>query len=65
VQDLLSFQSKRSDSKEWQEFPWEQIMVKTNVIKKWHMVDMQAIRDLHNNFNIDTAKFHNLEDTPQ
>jgi len=28
---------------EWQEFPWEKIMVEQDIIKKWKAVDMKTV----------------------
>ena len=51
---------KDEDGEQWVEFPWEDIMVNTNVIKKWQKVDMRYIQYLHANFDTETAKFPNL-----
>lgn len=47
--------SKESD-KEWKEFPWEEIIVKNDIKKKWN-VDMREIYHLHANFDTETGKF--------
>ena len=41
----------------WKEFPWEDIIIKTDVIKKWSKVDVRKIQELHTNFDPETAKF--------
>jgi hypothetical protein len=46
----------------WQEFPWEQVIVKTDIILKWKKVDMKKIHKLHANFDLDTGKFINIEE---
>ena len=46
----------------WQEFPWEQVIVKTDIILKWKKVDMKKINRLHANFDLDTGKFINIEE---
>lgn len=46
----------------WQEFPWEQVIVKTDIILKWKKVDMKKINRLHANFDLDTGKFVNIEE---
>jgi len=28
---------------EWEEFPWEKIMVEQDIIKKWKAVDMKKV----------------------
>ena len=53
-------EDKNEDGDKWEEFPWEDIMIKTDVIKKWDQVDMRYIQYLHANFDIETAKFPNL-----
>ena len=53
-------EDKNDELDKWEEFPWEDIMIKTDVIKKWDKVDMRYIQYLHANFDIETAKFPNL-----
>ena len=50
------------EENKWKEFPWEDIMVKTNVIKKWSKVDMKYINQLHTNFDTETGKFTNVSE---
>jgi len=37
--------SKKEEDKavKWEEFPWENIFIKTDIIKKWSVVDMKKI----------------------
>ena len=53
---------KSEEENKWKEFPWEDIMIKTDVIKKWSKVDMKYINHLHTNFDIETGKFSNLSE---
>lgn len=46
---------------EWQEFPWERYLIKEDIIKKWKQVDMKYIHHLHANFDLEQAKFVNVE----
>lgn len=63
--NIANFFRKPKDESEkdgaWQEFPWEQVIVKTDIIAKWKKVDMKKIHKLHANFDLDTAKFINLD----
>lgn len=59
------FKKNKEDSDNepiWQEFPWEQVIVKTDIIQKWKKVDMKKIHRLHANFDLDTGKFVNIEE---
>jgi hypothetical protein len=46
---------------EWQEFPWEQIIIKTDIIKKWSKVDVKYVNLLHANYDLETQTFINLQ----
>lgn len=46
---------------EWAEFPWERYLVKQDIIKQWKQVDMKYIYHLHANFDLEQAKFVNVE----
>ena len=59
VSKYLKF-GKQDEPEKWQEFPWEQIMIKTNVIKKWEAVDMKQIYNMHANFDIESGRFLNM-----
>ena len=64
--NIANFFKKSKDDGEhepvWQEFPWEQVIVKTDIIQKWKKVDMKKIHRLHANFDLDTGKFVNIEE---
>lgn len=64
--NIANFFKKSKDDGErepvWQEFPWEQVIVKTDIIQKWKKVDMKKINRLHANFDLDTGKFVNIEE---
>lgn len=45
----------------WQELPWEDLIIKTNIITKWKDVDVKHINYLHANFNTESGKFENIE----
>lgn len=64
--NIANFFKKSKDEGErepvWQEFPWEQVIVKTDIIQKWKKVDMKKIHRLHANFDLDTGKFVNIEE---
>jgi hypothetical protein len=47
----------------WTEFPWDDILVKTDVIKKWKAVDMKHVNLLLTGFDPESAKFTNLEES--
>jgi len=34
---------KDKNIEEWEEFPWEKIMVEQDIIKKWKDVDMKTV----------------------
>jgi len=34
---------KEEKVEEWEEFPWEKIMVEQDIIKKWKAVDMKKV----------------------
>ena len=46
---------------QWAEFPWERYLIKQDIIKEWKQVDMKYIHHLHANFDLETAKFVNVE----
>ena len=64
--NIANFFKKSKDEGErepvWQEFPWEQVIVKTDIIQKWKKVDMKKINRLHANFDLDTGKFINIDE---
>lgn len=45
----------------WAEFPWERYLVKEDIIKQWKQVDVKYINHLHANFDLEQAKFVNVE----
>ena len=51
IRNLFTFKNSNKpvepEPAKWEEFPWENIIVKTDIIKKWADVDMKKIRDLH------------------
>ena len=40
-------QAQSKEEAKWEEFPWEQIFIKTDIIKKWNKVDMKKIMEIH------------------
>ena len=60
ISGIFSF-SKSEDDNKWQEFPWEKIIIKTDVIKKWSKVDTKYINQLHANFDTESGKFTNMD----
>jgi hypothetical protein len=42
---------------EWNEFPWERLLVKENIISRWQSVDMKHINLLHRNFDVEKGEF--------
>ena len=67
--NIANFFKKSKDEADrepvWQEFPWEQVIVKTDIIQKWKKVDIKKINRLHANFDLDTAKFVNIDEEDQ
>ena len=61
ISSVFSFPKSEEENK-WKEFPWEQIIIKTDVIKKWSKVDTKYINQLHANFDTETGKFTNIQD---
>ena len=54
---LFKFGNEDKSKYRWKEFPWEETIIKNDVIKKWDCVDMKVVNQLHANFDTELGKF--------
>ena len=62
ISSIFTFTQKEEQQDIWQEFPWEKIMIETDIIKKWSAVDMKYVNQLHANFDTESGKFTNISE---